>query len=200
MSEIRHVTVLLAYRDGAEPPPFGAGMTCLGGEIVVVQFGDLFAESEALGTRDRDEACLEGQEEPGPRHVTVLLAYKDGADLPSFGAGMTCLGGEIAVVQFGDLFAEFDRREACFLGEARRDERSDHDPSHASPKTHWGRHYRGITHAVPRWLLFVWKRLFCRMEWHAFDEVASVDRHYLSCDACGLVVDIKGINSFDQVK
>ena len=54
--------------------------------------------------------------------------------------------------------------------------------------------YDGITHAVPFRLLHAWKRLFCRVNIHAFDEVAGGPDHYLSCDACGLVVNIASID------
>ena len=52
--------------------------------------------------------------------------------------------------------------------------------------------YRGITYfrlldnRIAQWL---WKLLFCRGEWHLFDEVLS-GKHYLYCDACGLYVHI----------
>jgi len=51
--------------------------------------------------------------------------------------------------------------------------------------------YQGFTHCVPSWLLPLWRRIFCRRDWHAWDEVLSDDRHYLGCDACGRHVDIQ---------
>lgn len=49
--------------------------------------------------------------------------------------------------------------------------------------------YRGLTHPVPAWALITWRWLMCWRGMHAFDEVCS-DKHYLSCDACGITVDI----------
>lgn len=43
---------------------------------------------------------------------------------------------------------------------------------------------------------FLWRKLFCRMDWHLWDEVLSGSsndpqrRHYLFCDACDETVDI----------
>lgn len=54
--------------------------------------------------------------------------------------------------------------------------------------------YEGITHAVPHWFLVAWKRLACRRNVHAFDEVAGSADHYLSCDACGLIVNIASLD------
>jgi hypothetical protein len=48
---------------------------------------------------------------------------------------------------------------------------------------------RPITHPLSPFLVRIWGRLFCRREWHLFDEVGGED-HYLSCDACGLMVGI----------
>lgn len=55
--------------------------------------------------------------------------------------------------------------------------------------------YRGITHLVPSWLLGLWRRFMCPRERHAFDEVWSIGDHFLSCDACGLMLNI---DSFDD--
>jgi len=55
--------------------------------------------------------------------------------------------------------------------------------------------YRGITHGLPRFLLKPWKSIMCKKEIHVFDEVwGSLPEHYLHCDACGLIVNIKGID------
>ena len=54
--------------------------------------------------------------------------------------------------------------------------------------------YHGITHHIPMWLLGLWRRVCCQRGWHAFDEVMTLERHYLYCDACGLVVHIWGID------
>lgn len=61
--------------------------------------------------------------------------------------------------------------------------------------------YFGLTHWVPSLLLPLWRVLFCRVEWHALDEVFSSGGvepddppNYLVCDACGLVVSIGRIN------
>ncbi len=47
--------------------------------------------------------------------------------------------------------------------------------------------YRDFTY--PLWLdsppvRFVWRILFCRGGWHLWDEVESIEEHYLFCDAC----------------
>lgn len=55
--------------------------------------------------------------------------------------------------------------------------------------------YRGITHALPRFLLNPWKKFMCKKDVHVFDEVISIPReHYLICDACGLIVNIENID------
>ena len=58
--------------------------------------------------------------------------------------------------------------------------------------------YHGITHAVPSWLLPIWKKSFCRKNIHAFDEVGGQDMNYLSCDACGLMVNIESVDTTYQ--
>lgn len=50
--------------------------------------------------------------------------------------------------------------------------------------------YQGYTHYWPLKLLWLWRLLFCRREWHLWDEVESDCDHYLSCDACGKTVQI----------
>lgn len=62
--------------------------------------------------------------------------------------------------------------------------------------------YRGITY--PHFLSYkfclkIWKKLFCKKDIHLFNEVFAADLlffhpHYLSCDACGLIVNIKNID------
>jgi hypothetical protein len=38
-----------------------------------------------------------------------------------------------------------------------------------------------------------WKEEFCSENFHLFDEVYSIEDHYLICDACGLTVNISSI-------
>ena len=45
-------------------------------------------------------------------------------------------------------------------------------------------------YSYPRWLdnriaHRLWRKLFCRIGWHLWDETASLDSHSLYCDACG---------------
>ena len=62
--------------------------------------------------------------------------------------------------------------------------------------------YYGITHCCPMFLLILWKKFLCKRNVHCFDEVYSPFReeegqthyHYLSCDACNLIVDIEHID------
>lgn len=46
----------------------------------------------------------------------------------------------------------------------------------------------------PRVFYWLWRRWFCRREYHLFSEVLTAGfpdfNHYLSCDACGLAVEI----------
>jgi len=58
-------------------------------------------------------------------------------------------------------------------------------------------HYRGLTYLPPldfRIVRWVWRRVFCSRAIHLFDEVWSIDRHSLHCDACELSVLIKGFD------
>ncbi len=57
--------------------------------------------------------------------------------------------------------------------------------------------FYGLTHYVPcwDWMLKLWAKVLCKKNWHLFDEVSSGDRNYLSCDACGLVVNIESIDT-----
>lgn len=47
--------------------------------------------------------------------------------------------------------------------------------------------WRGYTYWPfwPSWMLPVWKKMFCRIGFHLWDEVLS-DYHHLYCDACGI--------------
>ena len=48
--------------------------------------------------------------------------------------------------------------------------------------------YKGITYFSfldNKFILKIWKKLFCKIGIHLFDEVIS-DKHYLICDACDL--------------
>ena len=54
--------------------------------------------------------------------------------------------------------------------------------------------YRGYSY----WLIldrpfiqWLWYKIFCKKGWHLWDEVYSIDEHYLFCDACGEKVNIK---------
>ena len=54
--------------------------------------------------------------------------------------------------------------------------------------------YYGLTHALPLWLLPLWKRIMCRKNIHVFDEMENSDgEHLLVCDACQLEVHIASI-------
>lgn len=49
---------------------------------------------------------------------------------------------------------------------------------------------RMVGHSYPRWIQnsacwWIWRKLCCSCGWHLWDEVVTLDRHYLSCDACG---------------
>lgn len=53
--------------------------------------------------------------------------------------------------------------------------------------------YRGITYfklLECKFIKWLWRLLFCKKQIHLFDEVWSGDRHYLNCDACGLLLHI----------
>jgi hypothetical protein len=59
--------------------------------------------------------------------------------------------------------------------------------------------YVGITHPLDELLTEneefckAWKISNCRQGIHAFDEVHSLEHHYLHCDVCGMEVHIKEI-------
>jgi hypothetical protein len=55
------------------------------------------------------------------------------------------------------------------------------------------KNYKGYTY--PKFLQnklcwYLWKRIFCKRGWHLWDEVSSLDEHYLYCDACECQVEI----------
>lgn len=49
------------------------------------------------------------------------------------------------------------------------------------------------------WLLPLWRRFKCPKNIHAFDEVGSLNRNYLYCDACQLVVEITFVDTQYQL-
>ena len=53
--------------------------------------------------------------------------------------------------------------------------------------------YYGLTHALPLWLLPMWRLIMCRRNCHVFDEIESSYEHILICDACELVIHIERI-------
>lgn len=58
--------------------------------------------------------------------------------------------------------------------------------------------YHGITHGIKLKLdddkyCELFKKYFCSKGIHAFDEVWSIENHYLHCDICGLEVHINKI-------
>ena len=62
--------------------------------------------------------------------------------------------------------------------------------------------YIGMTHPISDkkfkkeehdLILKAWKRTNCIIGCHLFDEVWSLENHYLHCDACGLEVHIEKI-------
>ena len=61
--------------------------------------------------------------------------------------------------------------------------------------------YHGITHGVPDKLIMdesfclQWKKNNCSRGIHLWDEVLSDSDHYLSCDICNLIVNIKNIDT-----
>jgi hypothetical protein len=59
------------------------------------------------------------------------------------------------------------------------------------------RKYVGLTHDVRMGSLKKWRREKCPDNVHCFDEVGGIgpDEHYLSCDACGLMVHIAAVET-----
>lgn len=57
--------------------------------------------------------------------------------------------------------------------------------------------YYGITHSMNKKEIKNWQG--CKVGWHLFDEVISYHyespTHYLMCDCCELVVNIKSIDT-----
>jgi len=54
--------------------------------------------------------------------------------------------------------------------------------------------YKGYTYPrifQNRFIWLIWKKFFCTMGWHLWDEVESIDSHSIYCDACGIEEDIK---------
>ena len=41
-----YITIVIEYENDQEQPEFTAGMTCMGGDIVAVQFNDALADDE----------------------------------------------------------------------------------------------------------------------------------------------------------
>lgn len=40
-------------------------------------------------------------------------------------------------------------------------------------------------------VLYFWKKFFCPIGWHLWDEYISIENHCLYCDACEREVEIK---------
>ena len=60
--------------------------------------------------------------------------------------------------------------------------------------------YHGITYILPdgedfEQYLEWWKDTHCSKNHHLFDEVWSFENHCLSCDACGLIINIASIDT-----
>jgi len=52
--------------------------------------------------------------------------------------------------------------------------------------------YHGYTYClIPQWLLPLWRGIFCSRGWHLWDEVSGLDEHYLHCDACEIMANLK---------
>ena len=61
--------------------------------------------------------------------------------------------------------------------------------------------YHGLTHIpVPKILLSCWNHFLCKRNIHLFDEVKSTELHYLSCDACDLMVIITSIFPYENME
>ncbi len=53
--------------------------------------------------------------------------------------------------------------------------------------------YRGVTYPsflCHSWILWLWRKFMCPKNIHLLDECASLDDHFLSCDACNLEIHI----------
>lgn len=58
--------------------------------------------------------------------------------------------------------------------------------------------YCGLTYPKflqNRFSRWIWKKVFCKRNFHLFDECESDIDWYLSCDACNLMVNIHSINT-----
>ena len=70
--------------------------------------------------------------------------------------------------------------------------------------------YRGFGHfPIPRWLLWMWRKLLCKRGIHLWDEVLSSAggkeenggwRWYFCCDACQIEVNVEGVNTTYQIQ
>ena len=56
----------------------------------------------------------------------------------------------------------------------------------------------GFRNEWPDLFYRLWKKIFCKRGLHLFDEVTSLDEHYLYCDACGLMVGIEYMEEEDN--
>lgn len=64
-----------------------------------------------------------------------------------------------------------------------------------------GEEWLGITYPYllqNRLCLFIWRKIFCPGGFHLFDEVQSVEHHYLSCDACDYAVNLATSNEIPE--
>ncbi len=67
----------------------------------------------------------------------------------------------------------------------------------------YNRRYYGLTH--PRilgcsFIRYLWKKFFCKRNFHLFDECESSESWCLHCDACELMVEIDHIDdSYVQI-
>ena len=54
--------------------------------------------------------------------------------------------------------------------------------------------YKGYTYYFPQKLLFLWKKVLCKRNWHLWDEVSTYNngpKRYFICDACGEKEELK---------
>jgi len=111
MSLTPRITVLIGYEGAAEPPGFTADMECLGGKILAVQFGDVFAEAEALDA-DSVPGLLEGIE----RRTAGLRAEREALDVRRRALDAEALAFEnsnlISAVSIEAAQADFARRSS----------------------------------------------------------------------------------------
>jgi hypothetical protein len=71
------------------------------------------------------------------------------------------------------------------------------EPGYGAAPPRLLRKYVGLTHDVRMGSLKKWRREKCPDNVHCFDEVGGIgpDEHYLSCDACGLMVHIAAVET-----